>query len=115
MYLGHIAGFAFLPVSVILYLNAFGVTKLNSIFGLSIMLIAAIGIILIQIGDIIHSHFTDEHVVLTWIVGAVLMFPAFVYFLSFMVKFPIGVMTSLPIITASFLFVEGLSSFFIGN
>jgi len=115
MYLGHIAGFAFLPVSVIIFLNAFGITKLNSIFGLSIMLIAAIGLILIQVGDILHSHFTDEHIVLTWILGIILMLPAFVYFISFAVKMPANILSALPLITASFVFVEGLSSFYIGN
>lgn len=115
MYLGHIAGFAFLPVSIIMFLNAFGVTKLTSIFGVSMMLIAAIGLILIQVGDILHSHFTDEHVVLTWIIGMILMAPSFIYFISLITKIPISISAALPIITASFLFVEGLSSFYIGN
>ena len=115
MYIGHIAGLAFLPVSILLYLNAFGVTKIDKLFGISLMIIASIGIILIQIGDIIHSHFSDEHVVLTWIVGGILMFPAFLYFISLITKLSTPVIVALPIITASFLFVEGLSSFFIGN
>lgn len=115
MYIGHIAGIAFFPVSIIMYLKEFGFLKMNSLFGVSLMLLAAIGIIIINIGDIIHSHFGDEHVALTWIVGIILMFPSFLYFISLVTKLPIGVMASLPIIMASFLFVEGLSSLFIGN
>ncbi len=115
MYLGHIAGIAFLPISIMLYLDSFGVTKISNIFGLSLLLIASIGLIIIQIGDIIHSHFSDEHIVLTWIVGFVLMIPTLVYFLSFLIKLPTGIISSLPLIMASFLFVEGASSVFIGS
>jgi hypothetical protein len=115
MYIGHIAGFIFLPISIMIYLDSFGITKISKIFGISLLLIASIGLIIIQIGDIIHSHFSDEHIVLTWIVGAVLMIPAFVYFLSLVMTLPTGVISSLPLIMASFLFVEGTSSVFIGN
>lgn len=115
MFIGHIAGFIFLPVSIMMYLDSFGITKINKLFGISMMLIAAIGIIIIQVGDIIHSHFSDEHVVLTWIVGGILMFPAFLYFISLVSKLPTPIVLALPLITASFLFVEGLSSFYIGN
>ncbi len=115
MYIGHIAGIAFIPVSVIMYLNIFGITKLNSVFGISMLLIAAIGLLLIQIGDIIHSHFMDEYILVSWIVCIILMAPSFIYFASLMAKLSPAVVGALPIILASFLFVEGLSSFFIGS
>jgi hypothetical protein len=115
MYIGHIAGLAFLPVSILIYLDSFGITKINKLLGVSLLLIASIGLIIIQIGDIIHSHFSDEHIILTWAVGGLLMIPAFVYFLSFLVTMPAGITASLPLIMASFLFVEGTSSVFIGN
>ena len=113
MFIGHIAGFLFLPISILMYFNAFSITNLQKIFGIPIILIGAIGIIIIEVGDIIHSHFSDEHTVLTWIIGGILMFPAFLYFLSLIIKFPASIIAALPLITASFLFVEGLSSFYI--
>ena len=115
MYIGCIAGFASLPVGIILLLNTFGFTKLNELFGIQILLLAAIGIIATEIGDIIDSHLTGEHVVLTWIIALLLTFPAVIYFLSLVMVFPENIMAPLPVIMASFIFVEGLSSFFIGS
>lgn len=114
MYIGHIAGIAFLPVSIILLLNAFGLTHLIKILGIPMMFLASIGIIVVQLGDIIDSHLKDESVILTWIIGAALCFPAIIYFLSLIIKMPESILIPLPIIIGSFLFVEGLSSFFIG-
>ena len=115
MYIGHIIGFAFLPVSVILFLNLFGITRLTSLFGLDIMFIAAIGLVLIQIGDIIDSHLKGEFVVLYWIAGIILCLPTAIFFTSKLISYPAAVITPLPIIITCFLFVEGLSSFFIGQ
>lgn len=115
MYFGHIAGFTFLPVSILMFLNIFQITKLDSIFGVKLALLASIGLIIIMIGDVIDSHINDNFVVLTWIVCILLCFPAILFFLSYFVSFPAQILSSIPIIIASFLFVEGLTSFFIGG
>jgi len=65
MFIGHIVGFAFLPVSVIVFLNVFGITAIANLLGIDILLIAAIGIILVELGDIIDSHLKSENVFLT--------------------------------------------------
>ncbi|MBI2138241.1 hypothetical protein HYU13_01505 [Candidatus Woesearchaeota archaeon] len=115
MIAGDIAGIVFLPVSVILFLNTFGVTSFGSLFGFSLLLLAAIGIILIEAGDIFDAHVKGESVWLIWITGILLMLPAFVFFASLFITLPPPLSANLPVIMASFLFVEGLSSFFIGN
>jgi hypothetical protein len=115
MYIGHIAGLASLPFGVILLLNTFGFTSMDKFFGLPILLLASLGIIATELGDIIDSHLTSEHVILTWIIGIILTFPALIYFLSFVMAMPEYLTTPLPIIIGSFIFVEGLSSFFIGD
>jgi len=48
-------------------------------------------------------------------IGILLCFPAIIFFISKVTVVPETVLTPLPIIMASFLFVEGLSSFFIGT
>jgi hypothetical protein len=63
-------------VSVIIYLNVFGITKINSIFGINILLIAAIGLILVQAGDIIDSHFHGEKIIVYYIIGILLTIPS---------------------------------------
>ena len=65
MFIGYIVGFAFLPVSVIVFLNVFGITAIANLLGIDILLIAAIGIILVELGDIIDSHLKSENVFLT--------------------------------------------------
>ncbi|OIO65802.1 hypothetical protein COY28_06815 [Candidatus Woesearchaeota archaeon CG_4_10_14_0_2_um_filter_57_5] len=113
MIIGHIAGFVFLPVSIILLLNAFSVTNVQSLAGMPVLLLASIGLILVQMGDIIDAHIKDSFKIVAWIVCLILMFPAFLYFMR--AALPEQVVNALPIITGSFLFVEGLSSFFIGG
>jgi hypothetical protein len=115
MYVGHIAGLASLPFGVILLLNTFGFTSIDKLFGISVLLLASLGIIATELGDIIDSHLTSEHVILTWIIGILLTFPAVIYFLSLITTIPGYLMSPLPAIIGSFLFVEGLSSFFIGS
>ena len=115
MIIGHIAGFVSLPVGVILLLNAFGFTNLTVLFGVQILLLAAIGIIATEVGDVIDSHLKGEHVLLTWIMALLLMFPAMIYFFSLAMAIPVNIMAPLPVIMGSFIFVEGLSSFFIGD
>jgi hypothetical protein len=115
MFLGHIAGFVFLPVSIILFLNSFGVTRFTTFFGIDMVLIAAIGMILVEIGDILDSHLKGSYVILSWVICAILCVPALVYFASKIFTFPAAIVDSLPLIMASFLFVEGLTSFYIGG
>lgn len=115
MYIGHIAGFAFLPVSVVLFLNIFGVTDINSIFGISLILLAAIGLVIIQIGDIVDSHLKGEYIILYWVAGVVLCLPGLLFLFSKAIVIPSSISAQLPLIIACFLFTEGVSSFFIGN
>jgi hypothetical protein len=115
MYLGHVAGIAFLPISIIIFLNIFGLTSFNKVVGISVLFIAAIGIIVIQIGDIIGSHGDKKNIGVSYATGLVLMIPSFVYFVSLFVTLPEPISNALPTILASFLFVEGVSSFYFGK
>jgi len=115
MYIGHIFGFVGLPVSIILFLNFFGITNFANLFGIDILLIASIGLILVQIGDVIDAHVKSEFVVLTWMAALILCFPAILYFISMLTALPQNIITALPIMLACFLFTEGLGSFFIGH
>jgi len=115
MIIGNIAGFVFLPVSIIIFLNIFGVTKINSIIGINILLVASIGLVAIQIGDIIDSHLHGSRIIMMWAVGIVLCIPGAMYILSKIITLPTALVASLPLILASFLFTEGMSSFFIGD
>jgi hypothetical protein len=115
MIIGNIAGFVFLPVSVIMFLNVFGATKINTILGINILLVASIGLLAIQVGDIIDSHLHGSKIIIMWAVSIVLCIPGLLYILSKIVTLPSGIVTSLPLILACFLFTEGMSSFFIGD
>ena len=115
MYIGHIAGFAFLPVSVILFLNIFGFTSISSILGINLIVLASLGLIIIQAGDIVDSHLKGEYIILYWAAGLVLCLPGLLFLLSNVITLPENVFASLPLIIACFLFVEGISSFFIGG
>jgi len=115
MYLGHFAGIAFLPISLILFLNIFGITFINNILGVSISLIAAIGIILVQIGDIIGSHTDKKNIGVSYAMGLALAIPSILYFVSLLVALPEAISNALPTMLASFLFVEGISSFYFGK
>ncbi|MBI2572240.1 hypothetical protein HYV86_00105 [Candidatus Woesearchaeota archaeon] len=112
--IGYILGLAFLPVSVILFLNAFGFLGLSELFGMPLLLLGALGVIIVMIGDVIDAHTQQSHRIRTTIVCLLIMLPAFVYFLSFLITFPAVITSSLPVIIASFLFVEGVSSLLIG-
>lgn len=115
MIIGPIAGFTFLPVSIILFLNIFGVTKMPKILGIDILLLASIGLLIIQVGDIIDSHMRGSKVIIMWAVSIVLCVPGLLYLLSKVITLPTAVASSLPLIVASFLFAEGMGSFFIGD
>ncbi len=114
MYFGYITGFVFLPVSILLFSNAFGFTKIGSILGLPLVLIGAIGIIIVEVGDIIDSHFHGNSFII-YLTAGLLAIPGLLYLLSFGTKLPDGVTAALPLMIASFLFVEGVSSFHIGE
>ena len=114
MHIGDIAGLIFLPVSIVLFLHAFGVISLPTIIGIDILLIAAIGIIAVEVGDAIDSRLKGGSWFM-WIVSVFLMLPSFAYFYSVFIPLPEILASQLPVIMASFLFVEGLSSFFIGE
>ncbi len=114
MHIGDIAGIIFLPVSFVLFLHVFGVISLPTIIGIDILLIAAIGIIAVEVGDAIDSHIKGGSWFM-WLVALFLMLPSFAYFYSVFRPLPEIISTYLPVIMASFLFVEGLSSFFIGE
>jgi hypothetical protein len=115
MYLGHISGFVFFPVAVITLLNALGITNFDSIFGFQLIFLAAIGVIVVEACDIIDSHISGESVILTWLAAGLLAVPGIIFFLSRVIAMPENITTPLPIILGSFLFVEGVMSFFIGD
>jgi hypothetical protein len=114
MYFGYILGFVFLPVSLLLFSNTFGLIKMPNLFGIPLVFIGAVGIILVEIGDIVDSHFHGNSFVV-YATGFVLAIPGFLYLVSLFVKFPDALVAALPVMIGSFLFVEGISSFHIGE
>ncbi len=115
MYVGHITGFIFLPVSILIYLNKFGYLSFPSLFGIDLVLIGALGVIAIEIGDVADSHMKNSHRLLTWLTGLLLAAPSVLYFISKLMTLPTPIVDGLPLIIASFIFVEGISGFFIGE
>jgi hypothetical protein len=115
MYVGYITGFAFFPVSIIMFLNIFGKLKLDSIFGINLILLGAIGLIAVQIGDIFDSHVQSSKVILMWVSGIILSFPGILYLISKIITIQPALASALPIIIASFLFSEGVGCFHIGE
>ncbi|HIH31942.1 TPA: hypothetical protein HA235_04495 [Candidatus Woesearchaeota archaeon] len=75
--------------------------------------IAAIGLIVVQVANILTAHINKQFITISWILCALMMWPALIYFLSGAMQFPESLLTSLPAIIASFLFVEGIYSFYI--
>ncbi|MFH1132976.1 MAG: hypothetical protein V1735_00645 [Nanoarchaeota archaeon] len=108
----NIVGLACLPVGVILFLNQFGVTKITSLFGMPILLVAALALVAIQVSNILASHFMDKWIILSYIVHVIMAFPAIIYFLNAIFAFPAAVTAPLPMMFASFIFLEGLYSVF---
>src|SRR3989338_3936447 len=106
MYIARIAGVVFLPISIIVFLDYFQFANIPSILGINILLLAAFGIIIVEIGDIIDAHIKSEYVILNWIVCPLLCLPAILFFLSKFMAISASVLNSLPLIMASFLFVE---------
>ena len=110
--IGAIAGFVFTPLSVLLFLNAFGVTDVQRLFGLDILLVAAVGLVILQVANIVDSHVQGHNLYITYTVHILSAFPSFVYFLSLALAMPASVTGALPMIFASFMFLEGLWSLF---
>jgi hypothetical protein len=108
-----IVGIACLPIGVILFLNAFGATNFESLFGLSILLIAALALLAIQVTNIIDSHVQGHSLLLAYSIHTILLLPSIVYGLSFLLALPATVLAALPLIFACFITVEGLYSFFV--
>jgi hypothetical protein len=111
----NIVGIATLPVAVVLFLNVFGITKMDAVFGVSILLIAAIAHIANQVANIITAHIGDSWVVLSYVIHGIMMFPSIIYFVSLGVGLPAAITAPLPTIFASFIFVEGIYAFFVGD
>ncbi|MBN1793102.1 hypothetical protein JW826_05450 [Candidatus Woesearchaeota archaeon] len=114
MIIGYVLGFVFLPLSILLFSNALGFTSVSSLLGIPVLLIGAIGIIAVEIGDIIDSHIHGSPL-LMYFTGTILAPPGLLYLLSLAVKLPARMTAAMPIMIASFLFVEGVSSFHIGE
>ncbi|HLG24071.1 MAG TPA: hypothetical protein VI564_04040 [Candidatus Nanoarchaeia archaeon] len=108
----NIAGIAALPVGILLFLNEYGLTNIQSIFGVDLLLIAAISIILIQVANILGAHVSGENIYLSYIIHFFLIFPSVIFFLSKFVSMPSNIISSLPMVFAAFILVEGLYSFF---
>jgi hypothetical protein len=113
--LDNIVGIVTLPVAVVLFLNIFGITNIDAVFGVSMLLIAAIAHIANQVANVIAAHIGDSWVVLSYIIHGVMLFPSILYFVSLGVKLPEAFVAPLPTILASFIFLEGIYSFFIGD
>jgi hypothetical protein len=111
----YIIGLAFFPFSVVIFLKLFGVVNFDSIIGIPIMLIAAVGLIVVQVFNILSAHINKEYIMTSWILCAVMMWPALIYLTSSFITYPAAVISSLPAIIASFLFVEGIYSFYIDH
>ena len=109
----NVVGIASLPVGLLLFGNVYGWTKMNSFFGISMLTIAAIVLVLIQLSNIMGAHIIGENVFLSYIIHFLLIIPSVIYFLSLLgVGIPGNVVSSFPILFASFITLEGLYSFF---
>lgn len=109
----YIIGFIFLPFGALLFTNIFGWTQIDSIIGIQLLSIAAIGLIVVQVANIMSAHLNKQWITLSWILCALMMWPSIVYFLSGIIQFPESLITALPAIIGAFLFVEGVYSFYI--
>jgi hypothetical protein len=111
----YIIGLAFFPFSLLMFLNLFGITNIESIIGIPLMAIAAVGLIVVQVFNILSAHINKEFIKMSWILCVVMMWPSIIYLTSAFVAYPETLVSSLPAIIASFLFVEGIYSFYIDH
>ena len=107
-----IIGIIFLPLSILLFLNIFEITAIDSVFGVSILLIAAISLIIIQVANVLGAHHAKEHVNKSYLLCTIAAFPSIIYFISSGVQFSDNVIISFPAMFASFIFVEGIYGFY---
>jgi hypothetical protein len=109
----YIAGFACLPVGIYLFLDQFKVIPhTEKLFGVSVLLIAAVALVIVQVTNIIDSHVQGHSLLIAYSVHGMLLLPSIIYFLSLLVAMPAALMAALPLIFACFIFVEGLYCFF---
>jgi hypothetical protein len=107
-----IVGIIFLPLSIVLFLNIFEITKVESVIGIPILLLVAIGLIIIQAANIIGAHHANEHIHTSWILCIFMAFPSILYFLSVLITLPATLVASFPAIFASVIMVEGVYGFY---
>ena len=107
-----IVGFACLPVSILLFLNQFGVTHLEKLFGISLLLVAALALVVLQAVNILDSHIQGHNLAIAYGVHLLLLLPSVIYGLSFLVALPDKLTAALPLIFACFIFTEGFYGFF---
>jgi len=113
--LDYIIGIAFLPVSILMFLNMFGITHLEKILGIPVMLIGALGLVVVQVVNIMSAHINKEFVATSWILSITMMWPTLIYLTSIIISYPASLISALPAIIASFLFVEGIYSCYIDH
>jgi hypothetical protein len=111
----YIIGLAFMPVSVLMFLNMFGITRIENIIGIPLTLIGALGLIVVQIVNIMSAHINKEFIMQSWILCLIMMWPSVIYLTAGFITYPEAIITSLPAIIAAFLFVEGVYSFYIDH
>jgi hypothetical protein len=111
----YIVGLAFMPVSILMFLNIFNVTNIEKIIGIPLLAIGAIGLIIVQIVNIMSAHINKEFITTSWILCIIMMWPSFIYLTSGFITYPELLVSSLTAIIASFLFVEGVYSFYIDH
>jgi hypothetical protein len=111
----NIIGIATLPVAVLLFLDIFGVIGLKELLGVSLLLIAALAHVLNQITNIVVAHVGDNWVILSYVVHVIMMVPSILCFINLAVPMPEIIMAQMPTMLASFIFLEGIYSFFIGD
>jgi len=111
----YIIGLAFFPFSILIFLRLFGMINFDSIIGIPIMLIAAVGLIVVQIFNILSAHINKEFIKMSWILCAIMTWPSVIYLTASFIAYPDTLVSSLPAIIASFLFVEGIYSFYIDH
>lgn len=109
----YIIGFIFLPFGALLFTNIFGWTQIDSVLGIPLIGIAATGLIIVQIANIMSAHINKQWITISWILCALMMWPSIIYYTSGLIEYPETLMIALPAIIASFLFVEGIYSFYI--
>jgi hypothetical protein len=111
----YILGIAFMPVSILMFLNMFGITHMEKIIGIPLILIAALGLIVVQIANIMSAHINKQFITTSWVLCFVMIWPSLIYFSTAFFTYPANIVAALPVIVASFLFVEGIYSFYIDH